>query len=898
MTSSINKTKFKKSQKENQDIINDTCSENVDIPINEVLKRPHTLPTNILKLNRARSSRQLRNLQLKASDLDPKEIAYKLGGEILSNGNILVPGPGHSEKDRSLSIKIDSEKPFGYVHHSFAEDDPRVCQDYINDLLNLSKYSTAISENERISLKEKRKERDAANKILHQKKLQACIELFEQSDAAGYYAKPYFEGRGNLPWPEQKFKESQRLINGQGEFYRTKHSSIIAQISDFQTGLPVGLHCTAIQASSLNRNAIGYTVRNLKKQNKSSRQISGSLKGYLELYCGSEKNRTLFVGEGIETTLSLLKLPLTFENPAVWALINASNFTSLLPLLNFNTIVIATDIDPPKDGETIGIGEKSARELAERWEKAGKHAHLVIPIKPEEKEKWDLNDLVMTVDLPVEGVHFKIESVYARKNSVNAHLDNEFTLEKLCLEDAITALNKNYAFTIESGKATVLREIYEPVHNRKQFVRIAPSDFVTAFGNITFEVGSGRNLKTVSLGNAWMKSPKRLQFLDGVVFDPANRYGMSYKNLWEGFAFEPKTGSWERLKEHIRVIVCQNNPDHFAYLIKWMARAVQRPAEQGQVAIVTRGTEGCGKGIVVRALLKLFGSHGKHITNAAHLVGRFNEHLQCTVMLFVDEAFWAGDKAHTGVLKALITEPTFAVEPKYRSVVEAQNYLHIWMASNENWVVPASLEARRFFVVEVSSERKGDFAYFSAIQDELDNGGYSAMLHELLNIDISDFRVSDVPQTAALGEQKKLSLTLEYQWWLDVLHRGYVLKSRYGQVNTLEIWHENVATEMLFEAYSLFAGIKNNKYPLSRETFGKFISKMGSKRYFQSKGILIMGEIMRNGETVVIKNTKPTRGYHFGSLKNARENFCNLTQLQIEWDESDFNSDEENNFPF
>ena len=179
----------------------------------------------------------------------------------------------------------------------------------------------------------------------------------------------------------------------------------------------------------------------------------------------------------------------------------------------------------------------------------------------------------------------------------------------------------------------------------------------------------------------WMKSPRRRQYLGGVVFDPANRHGADYKNLWEGFACDRARDRGVGLRRHIWKVVCKRDKTSFKYFMRWMARAVQSPAEQGCVAVVMRGEEGCGKGIVARALLRLFGQHGRHITNAAHLVGRFNEHLQCCVMLFVDEAFFAGDVEHTGVLKAIITEPTLAIEAKYRSVIEAQNFLHLsWRA--------------------------------------------------------------------------------------------------------------------------------------------------------------------------------------------------------------------------
>ena len=69
-----------------------------------------------------------------------------------------------------------------------------------------------------------------------------------------------------------------------------------------------------------------------------------------------------------------------------------------------------------------------------------------------------------------------------------------------------------------------------------------------------------------------------------------------------------------------------------------------------------------------------------------------------------------------------------------------------------------------------------DFAYFKAIHAEMEDGGYEAMLHDLLRRDLTGFDVRDVPETEGLQEQKKLSLGTADAWWMDVLHRGYVYK--------------------------------------------------------------------------------------------------------------------------
>ena len=73
------------------------------------------------------------------SVIDPKNLARTLGGEASGN-NVRAPGPGHSAKDRSLSITVDPGAPDGFVVHSFAGDDPILCKDYVHQKAGLDPF--------------------------------------------------------------------------------------------------------------------------------------------------------------------------------------------------------------------------------------------------------------------------------------------------------------------------------------------------------------------------------------------------------------------------------------------------------------------------------------------------------------------------------------------------------------------------------------------------------------------------------------------------------------------------------------------------------------------------------------------------------------------------------------
>jgi hypothetical protein len=76
-----------------------------------------------------------------AAGITLQALAAALGGEVSVSGDqVLCPGPGHSPKDRSLSIKLDCSAPDGFVVNSFAGDDAIDCKDYVRDKAGLAAW--------------------------------------------------------------------------------------------------------------------------------------------------------------------------------------------------------------------------------------------------------------------------------------------------------------------------------------------------------------------------------------------------------------------------------------------------------------------------------------------------------------------------------------------------------------------------------------------------------------------------------------------------------------------------------------------------------------------------------------------------------------------------------------
>jgi hypothetical protein len=453
------------------------------------------------------------------------------------------------------------------------------------------------------------------------------------------------------------------------------------------------------------------------------------------------------------------------------------------------------------------------------------------------------------------------------------------------IDGVLDAFNQRYAVVNEAGKAVIYNPKHDPQLKRNTIERITFDDFKRMYMNRRLQVGTSKKGGAIysDFGTIWLEHHARRQFLGGVVMDPTNSAPDDCWNLWRGFNVEPVAGDWSLMRNHIKDIVCGGDEALFNYVLGWLARMIQHPNQPGEVALVMRGKKGTGKGTLGNWMLRLMGQHGVKVEHAKHLVGNFNAHLRDAVFVFADEAFFAGDKQNEGVLKSLITEPYITVEAKYQNAATIANMTHIIMASNSDWVVPASGEERRFCVMNVSDDKIQNIEYFNELNAQMENGGLSAMLHELLHHDLSNFNVRVVPQTSALADQKRLSMDSLHRWWTTVLERGFVWRSRYGAPIFMQ-WNSGfVSTELLHRSYLQWCAENREGRPMGREQLGVMMKTLYKPHRPRGEHPVFEKESMdKNDMNPAAMQLRP-QGYVPGSLDDARKVFCEKTRIDFDW---------------
>lgn len=265
-------------------------------------------------------------------------------------------------------------------------------------------------------------------------------------------------------------------------------------------------------------------------------------------------------------------------------------------------------------------------------------------------------------------------------------------------------------------------------------------------------------------GRAWFHWSGKNRKTDGIGFYPdVSSAPPTHFNTYIPSPVKPKEGDCSVYLNHILEVICANDAKVFEYVMQYFAHIIQKPQDKPSVAIVLKSVEGTGKGTMMRPLLQIVGSHGIQINGDRHITGQFNSAVANKLIVFADEVDLTSSRSAESV-KAFISERTVLLEKKGLEAVPIPNYSRLIVASNRSQVISAGLRERRYLVLEPSSHKAQDKAYFESLHAWISNNGAEKLLHYLLQKNIENFDPFQAPITQGLIEQKLQSLPPHYQF--------------------------------------------------------------------------------------------------------------------------------------
>jgi hypothetical protein len=339
-------------------------------------------------------------------------------------------------------------------------------------------------------------------------------------------------------------------------------------------------------------------------------------------------------------------------------------------------------------------------------------------------------------------------------------------------EGLLNYINDRHAVVIMNRGVVILRE---PKNEEDSYRLLTPTAFHVAEKNCIYEIPkTNGGFIRIQMSEEWLKSRDRREF-DGIDFYPDGNAPSHIYNTFNGYPVQPKPGgSWALLKHHLLNNVCQGNEVSFTYLMTWIADIFQNPGKKPGVAVVITGKMGCGKTKLFEVLKRLLGRYATKLTHASQLAGKFNAQLDSKLVVFADEILRLNDAQNGGIVKDFITGRTVRIEQKGVDAFEARNLARLLIVSNEEFPVLAALDERRYFFLECGNDNIKDNPFFAALDEEMDDGGYEALMYDLLDYvpEQGWHSLYSPPKSMHLAAQQRSSLPAMASFYYELMQFG------------------------------------------------------------------------------------------------------------------------------
>jgi hypothetical protein len=355
---------------------------------------------------------------------------------------------------------------------------------------------------------------------------------------------------------------------------------------------------------------------------------------------------------------------------------------------------------------------------------------------------------------------------------------------------------------------------------------------------------------------------------DSIAFTP-NPTAATTINYWIPPTIKPdSSGDWKTIGFFLRDVVCAGDIALFTYLLQFLAHMLQRPDIKPGIIIVLLGGQGTGKGTFFRILYRIWSRTTLIVSDVNQIVGTFNAALERNYVICMDEALFSGDKKSIERLKSLVTEPVIHIEQKYQPSRSIESSHRFFATSNNDFFGQVDADDRRFVFLRVSDQRQTDLGYFDSLHKAIDDDAcMGAMVHDLLNLDLTSFNPRQRPKTPEHLSQRLQSL--------GGFERFLYERLRLGQPLT-EWDHQNWQGGFISTADL-------------KDAFHKFDPQAQRYRQLQDDQIAaVLGKYCPSAiRTRCTLQGKKQRGYQVPPLDTARKEFASRLGSDIDWDVPD-----------
>ena len=225
--------------------------------------------------------------------------------------------------------------------------------------------------------------------------------------------------------------------------------------------------------------------------------------------------------------------------------------------------------------------------------------------------------------------------------------------------------------------------------------------------------------------------------------------------------------------DHIKNILCSKDEEQYNYVMKWISNVCR--GNKNNSALYLKGPEGIGKSTFTEFIMKyVIGKEISLVLNDTDvLMTSYNSCLMGKLLVVFEElptfskAQWEGASSK---LKQMITGNELNYSDKYEkkvSDINLNNYI-----INTNVEAIQHSEGRRYFILDVSSEKMKDNEYFGIIADNCLNNEVGEAFYNFCysEIDVNGFNPQKMPTTQGKADAVVERLHSVFEFFKNGIH--------------------------------------------------------------------------------------------------------------------------------
>ena len=252
-----------------------------------------------------------------------------------------------------------------------------------------------------------------------------------------------------------------------------------------------------------------------------------------------------------------------------------------------------------------------------------------------------------------------------------------------------------------------------------------------------------------------------------------------------------------QMLDYLKIVWASRNQDQYEFILKWFANMAR--GGKNQSVLYLRSEEGVGKSTFTDFMMKyVIGSKLSLMSGSGPLLSNFNIILYCKLFVVYEElenfstSQW---QVVSSRIKRDITSTTCTYEKKNETSFVGKNINNVIINSNVDAI--KNDEGRRYFILDLSNEKKGDVKFWDKIYECMNEEVGEAFFSYLHTIDLTDYHDQAFPSTNAKQDAivKRLDTVARF------IKEKYILRHR-DLITTLQKLYDE------YKNYCMGAGLR------------------------------------------------------------------------------------------